>query len=670
MKETKILCPKCKSQLNKDGEKITCKNCFFTGRFQKGFHDFPCDEEYYLRGIEREEMKLFLKTADEKGWKHAVKNISFKYPNLREYIQSYARSDWLFHCLDNSKLESCLDIGSGYGTNVFSLAKYFNEVWSIEGVTERIQFQKIRRDQEKIENIHLVRSDWLNIPFLDESFDLISLNGALEWIGLSDYSKNPREMQIEFLKQLHNTLKPDGCLYVGIENRFGYNFFLGGTDHSGIPYTSIVPRKIADCMVRGKNRKDRGIIKNWPNYRTYSYSYWGYKNLLKEAGFNRIRIYWTLNYNHPKYAGLFDGESFSFLLKYFKNDINEIKTLGNLMSVLGSKIPKSLIKLALPIFCPCFLIFAYKNKKNTSFESKLLQIKPSNSSFLRVSGGHGTTSKVNYFLLNEGRLQSVLKFPRFKNSNQLGLEEEKMKFYNKMEIEKRNVDSIDVYVEPAIRGAPFRLYDLKDNQKVLNWLLDFQTKTQQGFWEFNQFKKKVMPLFDVLSELPLENTIKTRTREKIDLFLKTLRTIKIPKNSEHGDFVPCNIIIGKDKKIYVIDWEFYKIEGDPFFDFVFYILKNAYRDGNIMFKKNFCETGRYYPILVHLISEFLNSKDMSKDLIFQAVPYTLLRCIHRASVESDMRHLSINKFTNILEQWDEIFPFIDIDKFSNIEIHH
>ena len=94
------------------------------------------------------------------------------------------------------------------------------------------------------------------------------------------------------LKDFHRILKPGGHVYVGIENRIGYVYFLGGRDHGGLRFTSLMPRPIADIYSR--------LIKRQP-YRAYTYSLLGYKNLLKKAGYSQIDFYATI----PSYRNVF-----------------------------------------------------------------------------------------------------------------------------------------------------------------------------------------------------------------------------------------------------------------------------------------------------------------------------------------------------------------------------
>lgn len=663
-----LVCPTCKVTLTQRGKSLCCENCGLECVLDEGIYDFIGDHGSYWGEIPLEEMEETLQSARVEGWRAAARKVGFKHPDMNKYILSNARIDWLFHCLDFSKTESCLDLGSGWGTIAFGLAKYYDGVWSLEAVKQRIKFQRIRQRQDKVSNIKFVRSDWLRLPFSDSHFDLVVANGVLEWIGLSDYSRNPRKVQIDFLRKVKRILKPDGCLYIGIENRFGLPFLLGAKDHSGLPFTSILPRKLADLVVKlsrktGKYRQGNQMEK-WENYRTYTYNFWGYHKIIKEAGFDQVDPYWTLSYNAPKYAGKFDGESFVFLLKLLRENTSGVKTLGSLLTLVGAYLPNWAIKLALPLICPNFLIFAYKGNKNASFESKLLRLETPISSFIKISGSHSMSSKVIYFLLKDGKPCAILKFPRFKESiSAVTLEEAKMGQFNRLNIRGKVVDSTTVFVEPLIKGTQPKPYNLSHNRRVLRWLLDFQHKTQKGHWDFREFQVRLSALSNFLSEIPITNELRSRARQRIELFGESLRQVKLPKTAEHGDFFIGNMLIGDDDQVYVTDWEFYEENSEPLFDFIFFILHNSIKGAMPKsFQDNFLGRGKYSPILETLISEFAKAKGLSPRLILHAVPYAILRCLYRAVTGVDNKQLDIVFYLKLLVLWDEVclskyFPY-------------
>src|ERR1019366_6661450 len=88
------------------------------------------------------------------------------------------------------------------------------------------------------------------LPLADKSFDLVVCNGVLEWVGEWDLQGDPRSAQLRFLRSICRLLKDDGGLVIGIEIRIGYDNFLGRLDRSGLPYTGLVPRRLASFLLR------------------------------------------------------------------------------------------------------------------------------------------------------------------------------------------------------------------------------------------------------------------------------------------------------------------------------------------------------------------------------------------------------------------------------------
>ena len=76
-------------------------------------------------------------------------------------------------------------------------------------------------------------------------------------------------------------------LYVGIRNRWALAY-LRGTDHSGLRFTSYLPRFVANLYTR---------LRTGARYDTYTYGARGYRKLLREAGFDTPELYLV----HPGY---------------------------------------------------------------------------------------------------------------------------------------------------------------------------------------------------------------------------------------------------------------------------------------------------------------------------------------------------------------------------------
>ncbi|MCD4664598.1 MAG: methyltransferase domain-containing protein, partial [Bacteroidales bacterium] len=215
-----LVCPTCKIYLSKKGKILYCKNCDLKCNINKGIYDFLGGTNSYWGEISPREMDRVLDVANVKGWKNAVKEIGFKNSDINERILSNARVDWLFHCLDLSNTSSCLNLGSGWGTNTFCLANYYDTVWSYETDRNMLEFQRIRQVQDRIKNIRFVRGDWRYLPFPKNHFDMIAADDVLCRINLNDGHKNIRKVHLDILEEIKRILKPGGCLHLGADNKF------------------------------------------------------------------------------------------------------------------------------------------------------------------------------------------------------------------------------------------------------------------------------------------------------------------------------------------------------------------------------------------------------------------------------------------------------------------
>ena len=662
-KKNVIVCPFCKASLKRKTYKLQCSVCAKEFTYFDSIYDFLCEDSYYWGEISDKEMNEVLGVTKKEGWRNAAVRLSLRYPSLGRYILSSSRTDWIFHCLDRSNTSACLDIGSGWGGNSFALSKFYKEVWSLEAVKQRIEFQKIRSMQDGVKNIKFLRSDWMRLPFPDQSFDLVVANGVLEWVGLSDYSKHPRVLQLDFLKEVKRVLKPNGCLYIGIENRYGLQFFLGGRDHSGMPFTSLLPRKIADLVVR-KFRKtddkyinDKRIKEEWKDYRTYTYSIQGYKKILSDAGYNAVNIYWTNSYNFPRIAGRFDHESFSYFVNWLKGYIpSKYKVLHKrVLNIFIYIVPDILKEYLALFFCPNFLVFAYKKNIPKSIETDIFMLINKFTSFIRISGSHSPQAKITYFLLKNKRPYQIIKFPRFKEYvDDIKKEEKMISRFNNVKIKKMKINSMTMYIEPSFQGVPCQPYNPYHNLLAVKWLFEFQKKTEKGICDYNYFRETIKENSKLFQFVKFNHEIQKYIQEQLDLFLKMLQKVKVMACAEHGDFCTNNIIIGKDKKLFVIDWEHYRDNGDSLFDFVFFILCNIIKDRSLKaLKNNIKGKGKYSPILKMLLLEYSRSKNLPVELILLSVPYVLLRCLYRSSMSEENRQINIAHFVNLFELWYE-----------------
>jgi len=295
-----LRCPKCRGAVRRAGSSYVCNYCSTKWPVVGGIPSFNTHPFYWAQ-VPKIRMKKLIEIAKKQNWKIALEKILL--PAADESTFSYAvdesRGDWHF-MLPIKRGSRVLDIGCGWGPTTVALARYYDVVGA-DSTFETLQFLKIRAEQEglKLPLIRIDPLDYGRLPFADSSFDMVVLNGVLEWVGTSRVDMPPDKCQKLALSEIARILKPDGGIYIGIENRFAYTAFLGATEHGNIPFADIMPRKLANWFSKlGKK-----------SFRTYIYSYRGYKKLLEECGFQRVKFYFPLpSYRDPVFIFTEDNQ--------------------------------------------------------------------------------------------------------------------------------------------------------------------------------------------------------------------------------------------------------------------------------------------------------------------------------------------------------------------------
>jgi SAM-dependent methyltransferase len=339
-----LACPQCAASLREHGKHLRCAQCAREWPIKDGVPHFV-EQFPYWGEIPLEEMREVNRLAALGDWKSPLLNSTN--PIVRkasEMILNLDRANWQW--LVNLSADSrVLDLGAGMGTNSQALGAHYREVVAVEPVLERVQFMQQRFAQEKLAGVKVVRSSVWDIPFPGESFDLVAMNGVLEWVA-EGKDGEPARLQEQALKKIFNIVRPGGYFYLGIENRLGYGYFFGYPDpHCGLPFVTILPRPLAHWYA--KRRGHSG------GYRNYLYSSHGYRKLLSKAGFSQVEIYVALpSYNHPRFLIPIDGGAFS----YFSRNFNAVQG-GRLRRVLHGL----LLRLGILKYCEfSFVILARK----------------------------------------------------------------------------------------------------------------------------------------------------------------------------------------------------------------------------------------------------------------------------------------------------------------------
>ncbi len=342
-------CPICKTPLKVNGANFSCSACQRKWETYEGILDFS-DHDFYWNQVPKEDMKQIIKEALNGGWQNAITQF---FGNQRKYLQNYiideSRADWHFYIPLGCEAK-VLDIGAGWGAVSIALARNYKIVFAADSTLENLEFLNIRAQQENSKNLIPIRInplDYPKFPFASSFFDLVVLNGVLEWVGGLRLDTNPYDLQKQALQEIAKILKPSGYVYIGIENRYALSNFLGARPHGELPFTSILPRRIADLLTK--------LVEKKP-HRTYVHSPRNYYSLLKGAGFDLINFYWTIpSYRFPTVIIPLHSDK---VLKYWR---------GNMMTS-GTTIKrwiKRILFTILPqrIYCENFGIIARKARE-------------------------------------------------------------------------------------------------------------------------------------------------------------------------------------------------------------------------------------------------------------------------------------------------------------------
>ena len=501
-----FICPKCKSSLVIENSNYVCHHCEKFYITDDGYVDFLGDVEFYAGEATQEDMHKLIKDIDLLGYDQGLSKLFEVYPNLYEYISDTRRADWVCHCLGQNNLR-CLDIGSGLGNLSELLSYVYEEVYSLEAVKERIEFQKRKYKDSQISNIKIVRGNALELPFPDNYFDLVVCNGVLEWIGSMNKSIPPQQGQLEFLREVRRVLSPKGCLYVGIENRYGIWYLMGGRDHSGLPYTSVLPRRLANLLVRRygysggiygdkskKTREGRG-------YYTYTYSIFGYRSLFRKAGF-KTKSFWVFpSYNRPDFSGnLNDNIGLKGFIRHLGEKGSRIKSFLPFALLLD----KSILGFFTRLLSPSFLFYCYKNEIVESNEDVMLkEIDTRNYTLLSLR------HKLMYFLYDKkAKPTKVVHLRRYKYSIRPSMRfHESSGMHQKPENNDPSAETGDgMWIENWISGRILNPLRDQESYMAIKWLIDFQNKTRLDIMTQEEFSQEINFVREGLSRLKSYNT--------------------------------------------------------------------------------------------------------------------------------------------------------------------
>jgi SAM-dependent methyltransferase len=539
----------------------------------------------YFGEVPAEEMVALTQAATGTHWADAARSRFGD--DLYVYAADLNRASWI-SLLPISPRATVLDVGAGLGAITHALALSYERVVSVEPVGERLEFLRVRVEQESLRNVQLVQTTATLLPFAPGTFDLVVVNGILEWIGEWDLTGSPREAQLRFLRRVRELLKPTGIVTIGIENRIGFSSFLGSKDHNGLRFTNLMPRKVATAYMKlrspGFYRMDLSCR---DEYRTYTYTRAGYRKLLSDAGYPRAEFWWPdPGYNEP-YALYRLGDAAAIRAHLVRQQNEAARASGS--SLRGLLKHWLLIRPGLfPPMAPDFLIFASKDhviqrppeaktipdviasalRQHASRDSGPLVISPLLSSpfrnkhtakVFRVDGTAIAIAKIANVrrpeaqYVRKGFENLSLVWRTLVGSNaplQRSIPEpvELLRVGNalvSLERAAAGASLEELAMERAYMRSPDRVR--RHLELISEWIVSFQS------WAAIHLSEKVdarVPAEWIRDPGPNTNFI------------------PLPDSIQHGDLFPGNILVSEgDRWISVIDWDELAMGYPPLFDF-------------------------------------------------------------------------------------------------------
>ena len=599
-----LLCPNCKAPLqmvpchDSAQDNMMCQTCGLSFPLKDDILDLRVSrKDYYFNPVPPSEMRELTQSMWDEGWPRTIRRFLRSVNNKKDWLDNLVadgRYAWkLFLPLTSDTV--LLDLGCGLGNLTANLVAHVGKVYAMDLTYARLEFARQRmqplNDREKV--TFLAGGDGPYLPFPDCSLDCVVLSGVLEWVGEGGFSWNatshkflkalhmvkspfgaasPRNVQRAFLKEIVRVLKPDGTLFIGIENRLNYEYFLGRPDHhSGLLGGSLLPRVAANLY---------SIAKNYRPYRTYTYSFNGYKKLLKAEGLAHVKALGL----SPGYSNLRKiiplerrWESWNSIPKSFKESVKDHRHFVPAFGILASSQPTT---------------------SNAILTNIIRNIEDELSSKL----GKGDISLSRFYLTNKEKgiaygmydtTPLVIKFPfasKDEQGEQRNLELLRLAQQNRwnhllkcpIPLVQGMVNKQAFFVEQRQEGGLVFYQDWSSMQRLyrpirqllVEWSerLPLQKRLLSGEWYQSQ-------VTDFVEKLRLSLSGEEVSKKIQSYFDERLQGAEIVYGLRHGDLSVSNIFDGGQHISGIVDWEQYELEGLSFFnalDFLFSANRRGY----------------------------------------------------------------------------------------------
>lgn len=258
-------------------------------------------QDFYSDGDVEDEILQIVKEHQEEEYNQIIAERK-SWPIL--YHLSHIRGN-ILQSMPIGKEDEVLEIGAGCGAITGTLARKAKHVTCID-LSKRRSLINAYRNQ-KCGNIEIMVGNFQVIePNLPKQYDCITLIGVLEY-GASYIQSE--DSYYEFLNIIKKHLKPNGRIYIAIENKLGMKYWAGcQEDHVGGFFKGVegyhdvkgvytFGRKELEALIGRAGYKDMTFYYPYPDYKfpmaVYSDDYLPKKGELSRnnLNFDREKIY-------------------------------------------------------------------------------------------------------------------------------------------------------------------------------------------------------------------------------------------------------------------------------------------------------------------------------------------------------------------------------------------
>ena len=513
MLNTFFRCPECKEKLINTNSCSGCSKIYYNN---EGFFDFTNTPITNTN----QKFSNLLSSINSHGYSKTIKEFLKSEP---EYGYRFDKKEGrlAFRAINKSS-SRCLILNSDLGNIPENLSQMYEEVYSLENDKNKVLIQKFRFQENKIDNVVLVRTKNDSLPFPDKHFDLVVLNG-IQIKRKNGISKTKVE---EFLNEIKRVLNTNGCLCAGLQNKRGLK---------------VMQEKIEEET----------------DYEHYLGSFSEYNSLFGSLGF-QVEPYWVLpSHSKPHYSGkVVDDVSLKWFFQNFDKKFSvdiKFRVAGMFLKLLNNPARKLVLE-----FCPSFLFYCYNGEKpkvlediiteNTGFENLIQNIRLNKILYILLDKNGNPRKVVSCQITKYDLTEKVFPIKRI--------------FPKMTNLEEK------IVVEEWLDGEVLDRLNVNDLKLTMKWLTDFQNNTMSELLSLQEIEDEVT---NVKNELDSIEAMSCLPYDKwLDEYKEEISSIKLKKTAVHGDFQVRNILIDhKNSLVNVIDWDWrYQEKGNPLYDFM------------------------------------------------------------------------------------------------------